>query len=209
MNTIDHLKWRYATKKFDVSKPLSKEKLEIIKEAFTLTATSFGLQTISMIVIEDKSKREKLVEYSFNQRQVVDASHLLILCIQDDILDSDIDNYFDSVSSIRQTSETILAPFRKDLKQMMQGMSKGERQDWSKNQAYIALGNLMTVCALEQIDSCPMEGFLPDKYDEILRLNDRNLRSVLLLPIGYRAADDEFATFRKVRKTVDDAVITL
>lgn len=209
MTTIDYLKWRYATKKFDTSKILSEEKVNIIKEAFNLTATSFGLQTISLVVVENKSKREQLINHSFHQNQVVDASHLLVICVQDDISDSDVDNLFDSVANLRQTPVDILEPYRMDLKSMMQKMSKIERQEWSIKQAYIALGNLMTVCAIECIDACPMEGFISEKYDEVLKLKDRNLKSVLLLPVGYRADDDQFATFKKVRKTIDDSVITL
>jgi len=209
MNIIDHLKWRYATKKFDVTKKLSEGKLQTIKEAFNLTATSFGLQTVSLIIISDRAKRELLVEHSYHQKQVLDASHLLVVCIQDDILDTDVDALFNTVADLRRTPDDILEPYRKDLKTMMREMSKVERQDWSVKQAYIALGNLMTVCAVERIDACPMEGFIPEKYDSILNLKERNLKSVLLLPIGYRAEDDEFATFKKVRKTIDDAVITL
>ncbi len=209
MTTIDHLKWRYATKKFDDYKTLSDEKVEIVKQAFNLTATSFGLQTISLVVVEDKDKREQLVKHSYHQKQVVDASHLLVICVQDDILDSDVDNLFDTVADVRQTPEDVLEPFRKDLKTMMQKMSKSQRQEWSVKQAYIALGNLMTVCAVERIDACPMEGFIPQEYDAVLNLKERNLRSVLVLPIGYRDEDDMFATFKKVRKTIDDAVITL
>ena len=209
MNIIDHLKWRYATKKFNPSKLLSDEKMQTIKEAFNLTATSFGLQTVSLVVVSDKNKREQLVEHSYYQKQVLDASHLLVICIQDDISESDVDELFDSVADLRQTPQNVLEPYRNDLKVMMQRMSKTERQAWSTKQAYIALGNLMTVCAVERIDACPMEGFVPDKYDAILNLKERNLKSVLLLPIGYRAEDDKFARFKKVRKTIDDAVISL
>ena len=209
MNIIDHLKWRYATKKFDASKKLSEEKLQIVKEAFNLTATSFGLQTVSLVVISDANMRKQLVEHSYHQNQVLDASHLLIVCIQDDIKDTDVDSLFDSVADLRRTPNEVLEPYRKDLKTMMQDMSKTERQEWSVKQAYIALGNLMTVCAVESIDACPMEGFIPEKYDDLLNLKEHNLKSVLLLPIGYRAEDDKFAMFKKVRKTIDDAVITL
>lgn len=209
MTTIDYLKWRYATKKFNPSKLLTKEKLNLVKEAFNLTATSFGLQTISMVIVEESAKRERLLEYSYNQRQISDASHLLVICIQDDISDTDVDALFDSVSELRQTPETILEPYRNDLKNMMHSMSKNERQEWSVKQAYIALGNLMTVCAFEKIDACPMEGFIPEKYDELLNLKAHNLKSVLLLPIGYRADDDQFASFEKVRKRIDQSVITI
>lgn len=207
MDIINSLKWRYATKKFDATKIISNEKLNIIKEAFNLTATSFGLQTISMVIVSDKEVRNSLVEHSYNQLQVKEASHLLVICIQDNITDEDVDKHFDNVSNIRNTPEHILAPFRLDLKTMMQRMTEHERQQWSVKQAYIALGNLMTVCAVEKIDACPMEGFKADSYDEILNLKDKNLKSVLLLPVGYRAEDDMFATFKKVRKNVNNAVI--
>lgn len=209
MNIIESLKWRYATKKFDASRTLSEDKLSMIKEAFNLTATSFGLQTISLIIVSNKDKRQQLLEHSYHQKQVLDASHLLVICIQDDILDAHVDDLFDSVADLRKTPKEVLEPYRKDLKSMMQKMSKTERQEWSTKQAYIALGNLMTVCAVERIDACPMEGFIPEKYDEVLNLKEQNLKSVLLLPIGYRAEDDRFAAFKKVRKTIDDAVITL
>lgn len=207
MDIINSLKWRYATKKFDATKIISNEKLNILKEAFNLTATSFGLQTINMVIVSDKEVRNSLVEHSYNQLQVKEASHLLVICIQDNITDEDIDDHFNNVSNIRNTPEHILAPFRANLKTMMQRMTEHERQLWSIKQAYIALGNLMTVCAVEKIDACPMEGFKADSYDEILNLKDKNLKSVLLLPVGYRAEDDMFASFKKVRKNVNNAVI--
>ncbi|WP_298759318.1 NAD(P)H-dependent oxidoreductase [uncultured Psychroserpens sp.] len=209
MTTIDKLKWRYATKKFDSSKILTEDKLNILKQAFNLTATSYGLQTISLVIIEDEAIRADLVEYSYHQKQVLEASHLLVICIQDDILAQDVDEHFDNVKDIRSTPETILEPYRKDLKQMIQNMTISERQEWSTKQAYIALGNLMTVCAIENIDSCPMEGFSPTDYDSVLNLKDKNLKSVLLLPVGYRADDDMFADFKKVRKQVNEAVIEM
>ena len=209
MNVIDALQWRYATKKFDPAKTLSPQQVEIIKEAFNLTATSFGLQTINLLMVSNKELREQLVPHSFNQRQVADASHLLVICIQDDIKDSDVDTFFDNISAKRNTPSEILEPYKKDLKAMMQNKTKNERQEWSSRQAYIALGNLMTVCAVEEIDACPMEGFISEKYDEILNLSDYNLKSVLLLPVGFRAEDDVFSTFKKVRKNIDNAVITL
>jgi nitroreductase len=209
MNTIEQLKWRYATKKFNPTQKLSKAKINILIEAFNLTATSFGLQTLKLVVVEDKKIREPLVAAAYNQKQVLDASHLLVLCIQENIETADVVNYYNNIKHIRNTPETILKPYREDLVKMMEGMSVTERQQWSTNQAYIALGNLMTVCAIEGIDSCPMEGFLPSKYDEILKLNEKGLKSVLLLPVGYRAIDDMFSTFKKVRKPIDEAVIIL
>ncbi|MEC3908791.1 NAD(P)H-dependent oxidoreductase [Tamlana sp. 2201CG12-4] len=209
MDIIKQLQWRYATKKFDASKKLSEAKLNVLKQAFNLTATSFGLQTIKLVVVEDKDLRHQLVEHSYNQTQVFEASHLLVICIQKDIVEEDIVNYYNNIKDIRNTPETILKPYREDLTKMMNGKSVQERQRWSANQAYIALGNLMTVCAIEGIDSCPMEGFLPESYDRILELDKRGLKSVLLLPIGYRADDDMFSEFKKVRKPINEAIIEL
>ncbi len=209
MGIIEQLRWRYATKKFDKNKKLSKIKIDTLKEAFNLTAMSFGLQTLSMVVVTNNKLKESLVPHTYNQKQVSEASHLLVICIQNDVTDEDVNMYFDTVKTIRNTPETILEPFRKNLIKTMLKMTVEERQKWSMNQAYIALGNLMTVCAVEEIDSCPMEGFISEKYDDILNLKELGLKSVLLLPVGYRAEDDMFASFKKVRKTLDKTIIEL
>ncbi len=209
MNIIERLHWRYATKKFDATKSLSEEQLQLLKEAFNLTATSFGLQTIKLVVVSNKEIREKLVEPAFFQKQVLEASHLLVICIQDDVEEQDVEKHFENVASIRNTPETILKPFRADLKKMMADKTVQERRNWSVNQAYIVLGNLMTVCAIEGIDACPMEGFRPQQFDEILNLKEHKLQSVLLLPVGFRAKDDMFADFKKVRKDLQNTIIEI
>jgi len=209
LGTIEHLKWRYATKKFDATKKLSGEKLNILKQAFNLTATSYGLQTIKMIVVSDQNIKQDLLKYAYGQSQIVDASHILVLCIQDDITEKDIDAYFDHVVEIRNTPESILQPYRANLKQIMLDKTKEERMRWSSNQAYIALGNLMTVCAIEKIDACPMEGFMSEKFDEVLNLKAQNLKSILIMPVGYRAEDDMFADFKKVRKPLKEMVFDI
>jgi nitroreductase len=209
MSIIDKLKWRYATKKFDASKTLSKDQLQIIKEAFNLTALSFGLQTLKMVIVEDKEIREQLIEHSYGQRQVADASHLLILCIKNDINDSDVDEHFNTVKNVRNTPDSILEPFKNGMKTTINNMTLDKKVDWATRQAYIALGNLMTVCAVEGIDGCPMEGFVPTEVDKVLNLDKYGLQSVLMLPIGYRAKDDMFAELKKVRKPISETIIEL
>ncbi|WP_299557238.1 NAD(P)H-dependent oxidoreductase [Seonamhaeicola sp.] len=209
MDIIDKLKWRYATKKFDITKKLSTKQLDVLKEAFNLTATSYGLQTIKLVVIENRDLKASLVEHTFNQNQVLEASHLLVICIQEHVLENDVNDFFKNIVDIRNTSEEILEPYRLNLIKTLGDMTVKEQQQWSKNQAYIALGNLMTVCAVEDIDACPMEGFDPKAYDDILKLHEKGLRSVLLLPVGYRAEDDMFADFEKVRMKVEETVIEL
>ncbi|WP_179346508.1 NAD(P)H-dependent oxidoreductase [Winogradskyella ursingii] len=209
MSIIEQLKWRYATKKFDPTKILSKDKLNILKEAFNLTALSYGLQTLKMVVVKNKELRENLVAISFGQRQVVDASHLLVLCIQNQINEEDVNQHFDAIQEVRKTPESILKPFRLDLMTTINNMPIEKKSDWATKQAYIALGNLMTICAVENIDSCPMEGFDPAELDKILGLEKHDLKSVLLLPVGYRAEDDMFADFKKVRKPLSETIVEL
>ncbi|AEH02041.1 NAD(P)H-dependent oxidoreductase [Lacinutrix sp. 5H-3-7-4] len=209
MNVIDALKWRYATKAFDSSKTLSKEKLEIILEAFNLTATSYGLQPIKLIVIEDKVLQKQLVELSMNQEQVSQASHVLVFCIDTLIDKKYIESYFNLVKKIRNTPDAILDPFKHFLIEDFEKKEEQEIINWAVKQAYLAMGNLLTVCALEGIDACPMEGFTNKDYDEILNLGSKNLKSVLVMPIGYRAENDYMSKLKKVRKGLTDSVIKL
>lgn len=209
MDILKSLKWRYATKKFDSNSMLSDEQIKILKEAFNLTATSFGLQPIKLIVLKNKEVREKLVAHAFDQRQVADASHLLIICIQKESSTEDVENYFNRVKEVRDTPDEILAPFKEYMLGSVSNSSTKDLQDAAKLQAYIALGNLLTVCATQKIDSCPMEGFKPAEFDEILGLEKMNLKSVLLLPVGKRANDDYMAELKKVRKPIENSVIEL
>ncbi len=208
-NPIEQLEWRYAVKKFDSEKLLSDEKMNILKKAFNLTATSYGLQPITLVVIQNKELQKKLVSHSFDQLQVSQASHILVICIQNDVNGDYIASYFDKVKKVRGTSDDILNPFRESMIENFSNKEIQEIKDWSKNQAYLAMGNLLTICAIEEIDSCPMEGFEPDAYDQLLDLNSKGLTSVLVMPVGYRADDDVFSTFKKVRKDMDESIIEI
>ena len=207
MNTIESLKWRYAVKKFDNQKLLSKEQINILKEAFNLTATSYGLQPLKLLVISNKEIKKELVAHSWNQPQVLEASHLLVICIPKTYLKNEVEAYFDLVQKIRNTPIEIIKPFKEFLTAEIDKKSQEELLSWNKNQAYLALGNLLTVCALEKIDACPMEGFIPEKYDEVLGLSEKNLTSTLVLPVGFRANDDYMKDLKKVRKNTEDVVL--
>ena len=209
MDSIKNLEWRYAVKKFDENKSLSTAQINTLKEAFNLTATSYGLQPVKMVVVKNKEIQQQLVVHSWNQPQVLQASHLLVLCIPKTYTTKDIEAYFSLVKNIRNTPDEILNPFKEMLTSSITNKSQEELTSWNKNQAYIALGNLMTVAANEQIDSCPMEGFIPEKYDEILELDKHNLTSVLVLPVGFRAEDDYMKDLQKVRKSTHDVVIEI
>jgi len=209
MNIIEKLQWRYATKKFNANATLSQEKLTTLKEAFNLTATSYGLQPVKLVIIKNKDLQESLVEHSMNQTQVAQASHVLVFCVETNIDTAYIENYFDRIKAIRNTPDEVLNPFKNFLIDDFKGKSEADIKDWAVKQAYLALGNLLTVCAIEDIDACPMEGFSPMGYDEVLDLKAKGLQSVLVLPVGYRANDDMFANFKKVRKDINDIVFEL
>ena len=209
MSSLNSLQWRYATKKFDASKQLSPEQIDILKQCFNLTATSYGLQPLQLVVIKHKELQEQLLPHSFQQQQIVTASHLLVICIEKNIDAEFINRYFKLTKNIRNTPEEILKPFREFLLKDFGAKPQQELEQWAINQAYLALGNLLTVCAEEKIDACPMEGFDAEKYDEILKLKEKNLKSVLILPVGYRAEDDIFANFEKVRRPLKETVIEI
>ncbi|WP_298780846.1 NAD(P)H-dependent oxidoreductase [uncultured Polaribacter sp.] len=209
MNTIQSLEWRYAVKKFDNNKSLSKTQINTLKKAFNLTATSYGLQPVKLIIIQNKEIQKELVAHSWNQTQVEQASHLLIICIPKNYTTDEVKNYFSLVKKIRNTPDSIINPFKEFLTSEIDKKSQKELTLWNKNQAYLALGNLLTVCAVEKIDSCPMEGFIAEKYDEILQLEKHNLTSTLILPVGFRAEDDYMKDLKKVRKNLDDVIIEI
>ncbi len=207
MEIIKALEWRYAVKKFDPSKLLSEDQVAMLKEAFNLTATSYGLQPIKLVVISDKSLQKKLRDFAFNQAQVEEASHVLLFCIEQGVDAEFIRNYFNRVKEIRNTPEDVLEPFQNFLIEDFEKKTEDDIFNWAKNQAYLAMGNMLTVCAMGGIDACPMEGFSTEAFDEILDLKSANLRSVLVLPVGYRAGDDFMAELKKVRKPLGDSVI--
>tara|TARA_R110000868_G_scaffold98054_1_gene269879 strand:+ start:835 stop:1467 length:633 start_codon:yes stop_codon:yes gene_type:complete len=207
LDIIKKLEWRYAVKKFNPDKFLSEEKLDKLKQAFNLTATSYGLQPIKLLVVNNKVLQQELVKFSYGQKQVAEASHVFVICIEKQIDKKFIHDYFARVQQIRNTSDEILDPFKGALVESFSKKEREEVKSWATNQAYLALGTLLTVCALEEIDACPMEGFQPNSYDELLGLDQLKLTSVLVLPVGYRANDDMFATLKKVRRDLDDSII--
>ena len=209
MTILKSLKWRYATKKFASDVTLSEVQIQLLKEAFNLTATSYGLQPIKMLVIRNRPLREKLVPHAYGQRQVADASHLLVLCIHKNASKEEVENYFKLLKEVRNTPDEIVASYKDNLLNLYENSSSEELRQAAKSQAYLALGNLLTVCASLQIDSCPMEGFNPAEFDNILNLDAKNLQSVLLLPVGTRASDDYMASLKKVRKPLEDMIIDI
>jgi nitroreductase len=199
MEILDQLNWRYACKKFDTEKKLSPEQVDTLVKAFNLTATSYGLQPMKLQVITNTDLRDKLFANSFNQAQVKDASHLFVITAKVNMNQSDIDSYFDLIDDLRATPKELIAPYRAHLTNWVASESENNMDIWARKQTYIALGNLLNVCAVIGVDSCPMEGFDATAYDEILNLKETDYTTSLVLPVGFRHEEDFMSQLKKVR----------
>jgi nitroreductase len=204
------LNWRYATKKYDTTKKVSAENIEKLKESIQLSASSFGLQPYRIIVVEDEIIRAKLIGASFNQTQITDASHLFVFTIENTVDDAYVDAYFDNLSKTRDLKiEGDILNYKGFVSGSMNRFTAEQKKAWATNQAYLALGNLLFTAALLEIDATPMEGFMASKYDEILGLNEKGIRSVVIAAVGYRHKEDFFQHFKKVRKPAEDLFETI
>lgn len=200
MEFIKSLNWRYATKKFDPSKKIKPEDLEIIKEAVRLSASSYGLQLYKVLVIEDVEIREKLKPASWGQSQITEASHLFVFCNYADVNDNDIEEYLDLKAETQSLERESLVDYGNMMKGSMAGLTAAQISFWTAKQTYIALGNLLAVCSMMRIDACPMEGFEASKYNDILGLTDKGLNAAVIATVGYRSEEDATQFLSKVRK---------
>jgi len=203
---LDALNWRYATKVFDNTRKIAKEEIEEIIESFRLTASAYWLQTWKLLVVKNQWLKNALVEASWGQKQVADCSDLLVLCRLENIWDTEIDKHLDNVVKTRWVSRADLAWYENMMKWNIWSFTKEQKDSWASCQVYLALWNLLTVLALKKIDSCPMEGIMRYKYDEVLELKEKWLKTVLSLPIWYRSSEDKYASLKKVRFSMEEVV---
>ena len=209
MNTIESLNWRYATKKFDADRKLTDDQVNQILEAGNLAASSYGLQPYKFVVVNNQELQDKLVPHSYKQQQVADASHVIVIAVRTDV-NAD---YICAFTALMEKERGLDAGKLDTYKGMMLGtVGKLPPEDlnvWSAKQAYIVLGTMLAAAASIEVDACPMEGFVADDYDELLDLKSQNLRSVLVLPIGYRADDDKSQHQKKIRQPLDEIVVRI
>ncbi|NET37588.1 MAG: NAD(P)H-dependent oxidoreductase [Cyanothece sp. SIO1E1] len=197
---LQQLQWRYATKQFDPTQKIPDDVWAVLEQSLVLAPSSFGLQPWKFFVIRNPDIRSKLVEYSWKQTQVVDASHLVVLAIKKDVDDSDVDRYVGRMSEVQGVPAESLEGFANVVKGFLENPPYPlDKNEWATRQVYIALAQYMTCAAMLGVDTCPMEGFVPAKYDEILGLNGQGYTTVVVCPAGYRAADDKYASKPKVR----------
>ncbi|TPE47908.1 NAD(P)H-dependent oxidoreductase [Maribrevibacterium harenarium] len=200
-NLLEKLNWRYATKKMDASKVVPEEKVERILEAIRLSASSSGLQPYEVIVVKNKALREQIVPHAWNQQQLVDGSHLLVFAAWDNYTEERINHMFDLVNEERGFTNEGWEAYRQKLLAAYPPRPAQENFEHAARQAYIGLGTALIAAAEEGVDSTPMEGFEPEKVDEILGLKEKGLRSVVILPLGYRADEgDWLVNLKKVRR---------
>jgi len=206
-NLINTLQWRYATKKFNPAKEVPQEKLDRILEAIRLTATSSGLQPYEVFVVTNKEVREKIKPIAWNQEQITDGSHLLVFAAWDNYTAERINMMFDLVNEQRGFKNEGWENYRQMLLGTYPKRDAEVNYQHAARQAYIGVGTALIAAAEEQVDATPMEGFDPKALDEILGLKDLGLRSVVILPLGYRADEgDWLVSLKKVRRSREDFV---
>ena len=203
---LEALRWRNATKAFDPSRKLSPQQISTLEQTLVLTPSSFGLQPWRFLFITNPELRQKLRPHAWNQSQVTDASHLVILAARTVISQSDIDRFIGVSAAVRHVSTESLSGYQKMIEGFAAGMSPADQLAWNQRQVYIALGNLMTTAAVLGIDTCPIEGFDPNAFDEILGLPALGFRATVLCALGYRSESDAYASAPKVRYSPGDIV---
>jgi nitroreductase len=204
---LTRLHWRYATKKFDHIRKIPQEEWEILEKSLILSPSSFGFEPWKFLVVTNPEIRTKLVAASWNQSQVSDASHLLVLAAKQGMNVSDVEALIERTAEIRKTPSTVLEGYRSMLTTFISNHTALD--EWAIRQVYIVLGQFIVTAAFLGIDTCPMEGFNPDRVDEILGLKNSGYTAVLLCPAGYRGADDKYAQLAKVRRSHKDTIVHL
>ena len=201
---IESLKWRYATKKFDATKKISKKNLETLLEGVQLSASSYGLQPYQIFVIEDSEIREKLKSAAWNQTQLTDASQVVVFANHKSLDEAYVDNYIKNIAETRDMKVEDLQGMADMIKNSTLQMPAEMQNEWAQKQCYLALGFLLNTAAELKIDVCPMEGFSAEEFDTILGLQEKGLHTAVIACVGYRSEEDKYQHAAKVRKSTED-----
>jgi nitroreductase len=202
---LGQLRWRYATKKFDPARKIAPDLWAALEHAVVLSPSSTGLQPWRFVVVTDPDMRKRLHPAAYNQAQILDASHLVVFCGKAPPTIADADNHVANTAKVRGVAPESLEGFRK----MVVGLASRPSEEgaaWAARQTYIALGVFLTTAAMLGVDACPMEGFEPAKFDEILGLRAKGFASLALAAAGYRSPDDKYAALAKVRFPTDEMI---
>ena len=204
---IDALRWRYATKSFDANRRIDATTWDNLEQALVLTASSYGLQPWKFLVITDAAIRAELRPHSWNQSQITDCSHLVVLLKKRTITAADADRLIQATAGTRGIDSSVLDGYRNMIQvDLIDGPRSQIIGQWAANQVYIALGNLLTSAALLGVDTCAIEGFSPTDYDRILNLENSDYQSCVVCACGYRSADDKYASLAKIRYSAAELI---
>ncbi|MBA4067584.1 MAG: NAD(P)H-dependent oxidoreductase [Isosphaera sp.] len=203
---LAQLRWRYATKKFDPARTIAPEVWAKLEEAAVLAPSSFGLQPWAFVVVTDPVVRQKLHPVSWNQSQILDASHLVVFAAKNPPTPADVDRHITRTAAVRGVAPDTLDGYRKMMLGSVTRPSPADAHAWAARQCYLALGFFLSACALAGVDACPMEGFQPEKYDEVLGLREKGLGAVVIATAGYRRPDDPAAALAKVRHPTTEVI---
>ncbi len=204
---LQSLEWRYATKKFDDTKKLNDDQLALLLKTIQLTPSSYGLQPYKVIVITNQEVKDQLKAAAFGQTQLTDASHIFVFARTKNYNIEHVEEFAQNIIETRAINMEAIQAYVDVMKGTINARSQEELATWNAKQAYIGLGFLLETAALNEIDACPMEGFNPAAFDEILGLDEKNLTSVVIAPVGFRSEEDTFQEHKKVRKSHEDLFI--
>jgi nitroreductase len=203
---LGQLRWRYATKKFDPTRKIPADMWAKLEQAVVLAPSSYGLQPWKFIVVSDPEVRKQLHSVSWNQPQILDASHVVVFAAKNPPTPADIERHITRTAEVRGLKAEALDDYKKKMLGSLAHMTEADAFAWAAKQCYIALGFFLSSAALFGVDACPMEGFLAPKYDEILGLKSKGLSAVVITTAGHRAANDPAAAFAKSRFDVNDVI---
>ena len=209
MSIINSLSWRYAVKRMNGNK-VSQDKLDTLLDAITLSASGFGLQPYQILMVEDADLKAKIQPIAYGQPQIVESSHLLIFVAWNEVTEAHIDTYMNLIAETRGMSISDLGDFKGAIAGSMKYKSKEQQAQWADRQVYLAMGTALAAAGELQLDTTPMEGFIPAKLDELLGLEAKGLHSVLMLAIGERdEATDYMVNVKKVRTPKSELFVQL
>ena len=206
---IENQNWRYATKKFNSEKKISNSDLEMLKEAIQLSSSSYGLQPYKVLIIENEEIRKQLQPASWGQSQITDASHLFVFASETNVDAKYITRYAENMAKTRNIPFDSVKGYADFMIGNISTLTPEKQLIWAQKQAYLALGNLLNAAAELKIDVTPMEGFLPEQYNEILGLAEKGLHATLVATIGYRHDEDDTQHYAKVRKPITELFETI
>ncbi|MSU24560.1 MAG: NAD(P)H-dependent oxidoreductase [Opitutus sp.] len=207
---VDALHWRYATKKFDPAKTIPPADWQALEQALVLSPSSIGLQPWKFIVVTDPATKSQLVPAAYHQTQAMDCSHFVVFTVRKDLGADHVEKHIDRMVEVLAVAPDTLGKFRQmTLGNLDKARAEGRLDTWQTHQIYIALGQFMASAAVLGIDTCPMEGIEPEKFDELLGLAGTDYATVVACAAGYRRADDKYAARKKVRFKADDVIVRI